>query len=444
MATGVLKLKLGKCLTGPTKRMHDDLKQVSEWCDQARNAMARAWLRWREDHPCWTPPQAEKEGVPQVYKNGEPKLIHPIFPKSLEHEGRELGWETWLYHHGTHAAPNVSAIVISSCESDVVDSLKTRLPKSKGFESFYKWEAILKHEINLDSFRGRRVPVPCSQTILAYDGDCSKEFKPSNTNRISLAEDVSRRGESSCVLKFQLFSTQMNRDRLYHICRLEARQLSDGNKQVLRRIARREMKLQDSEMVYVSSEKSKRMKRKPETGWYLHLTYDQEERSLGLNPENVAVLTHQSGARENRNPFMIAHGDNHWYLGNGSMIDNITRRLNARRQNMRQESRFTVGRSRGHGQKGFYEKTKPITRRVNNVIDNLVWHVVNDVVKFCTRNNCGTVQYQEPSMSFRHGAGWFNVRNVQWDWTRFLARLNHVCVRYGIAVDVTGYQAQTA
>ena len=53
MAVGVISLKLGKCVTAPTKRMIKDLNDIAEKNRAVKNAIARTWITFHDDNPEW-------------------------------------------------------------------------------------------------------------------------------------------------------------------------------------------------------------------------------------------------------------------------------------------------------------------------------------------------------------------------------------------------------
>ena len=55
--TGVIEMKLGFCLTAPTKRAAADLHDLAHQCNVVRNGVTRAWERWHEDNPDYQPKQ---------------------------------------------------------------------------------------------------------------------------------------------------------------------------------------------------------------------------------------------------------------------------------------------------------------------------------------------------------------------------------------------------
>jgi hypothetical protein len=158
--TGVLEMKLGFCLTAPTKRAIADLHEIANKCNLVRNGLVRYWERWREDHPEWKPEQrrdrkgdakvarkmkvekpwkvkqvkdliatkdaVESESGEVTYKGKtiakfevDPVLENPAFSQDLENE---------MYHRGCEIASNVGCSIIAQLRSEVIDRLKTRLP----------------------------------------------------------------------------------------------------------------------------------------------------------------------------------------------------------------------------------------------------------------------------------------------------------------------------
>ena len=72
---------------------------------------------------------------------------------------------------------------------------------------------------------------------------------------------------------------------------------------------------------------------------------------------------------------------------------------------------------------------------MQNMIENFIDTTVAEIMKFCQRYDCGTVEYYEPTLGSRTNS-WFIKNNVQHDWTNFLRKLKYKCWLYGIDLDV--------
>ena len=126
MPAGIIQIKLGSCLSMPTRKMNKYLDEIANECNVARNAMARFWLRWREDNPDWKPEQRrDRSGALKFTKpsknNAKPEPV-------LEDDALSQEIGNAIYHRGTEAAPRVSATVVSHLRKDVMTVLLADMP----------------------------------------------------------------------------------------------------------------------------------------------------------------------------------------------------------------------------------------------------------------------------------------------------------------------------
>lgn len=396
----VLRLRLGACLTAPTKRMIADLHAVTARCNVARNAMARAWQRWREDNPDWKP------GVGVSKKTGREYVKNEPMPKKIGDGDDGISGSTYLYRRARLVVPEVSSTVISMCAQEVYSRLAANMPWNHGGQAKYRWQAIEGNEVNLETYRGLAIPIHNRDAAFCYCGDASRDIKDPR---------IAEMGKSSAVLRFGLFSQLSGREHTDYICRVEVRQLSQGNRRLLQHIARRKWKLCDSKLVW-------------DDGWYFNLTYDQPLRDYGLNKKNVATLT-LCGAEESQ-PLRVGCGHARpWDLGHARTMEAENNRLDQRRKALRHEHG-----TNGHGRGRVERYIKPITRGLRFLMKRFQENLVREVLKYCLRNDCGSIHYREPTMPLREKS-WFAKRKLPFDWTGFLARLGHKCKLHGIELQ---------
>ena len=415
---GLLRLKLGACMTGPTKRLAEDLHAVARLCNRARNAMARAWLRWREDNPDWqAPPALDTAGKPKLRRDGEPILLCPAHPITLPHptEGHDITFRTWLYHAGRKAVPELAGNLVSLCAGEVLSRLTAAMPYNHQGQARRRWEAVLGNEVNLDSYRSLSIPVPNNSSGIRYT-DAGRDAKLSAAVRQRLLTA----GSSSCAIAFPLWSGSSGRTWTCPIVRLEVRQLSRGNRHVVRKVASGQWKFSDSELVFIEDK-----------GWFFHLTYQQPTADLGLDKSRVAVLS--AADPKGLHPFTLTDGSKTWQVGHGPLLKSAFGRLDARRRAMRQDYGVAGSGRRGHCHQRNERDKRPITRHVRHLGNRIVAQAAAEVVKFCLRFDCGTVEYREPAPQARRHT-WFGKADVQWDWTLFAAKLKHQLARRGIVL----------
>lgn len=422
---GLLRIKLGACRTGPTKRLRADLHTIALLCNRARNAMARAWLRWREDHPDWTPPVAvDDEGRPRQRRDGSPILVCPMHPLRLDYEGRPISFRTWLYHAGRTVVPQLSVAIVSMLSGEVEVRLKSKMPYNHTGLARQRWEAVLLNEVNLDTYRSLTIPVPNNNMALCYGGATGgREAKVSR----AVQQRLHRFGDSGCTLALPLWSDRAGRQWKYAVVALRVSAHSAGNRALIRRVtdAASGWKLADSELVFVDGK-----------GWFFHLTYQQPDDSLPqIESSQVAVLQAQE---EGDYPFVVTVAGEPdrkplWKVGKGPHLLYQFRRLDARRRAMRTDY-GTAGHGRqGHGQQRNQRDIRPVTRAVNHLVNDVAAQTAAEIIRFCSRHQCGKLLWQEPHIAARPRL-WFAQNRVQWDWTLFQAKLNHQCRKAGVTI----------
>jgi len=232
-------------------------------------------------------------------------------------------------------------------------------------------------------------------------------------------------GKSSAVIALQLFSRPSGRS-LNAFCRIETRQLPAGKRKILRRLARGEWEIRDSVLTYKEKQQA----------WFFQLTCKQPFESLGLDRERVAVL--KLADKEQDQPFILTMGDDAptWHLG-FRVLEREYGNINMRRRNLRGKYRVAGSGRKGHGRRRIEYRIRSITHQAHDLMERFTDHVVADVMKFCVRHDCGTVDYSEPALMTR-AKSWFAARNIPYDWTRLLSQLNQKCTRHQIVLLVNG------
>lgn len=461
-AVGVLEMKLGACLTAPTKRAIADLHHLSYQANVVRNGVARFWERWREDHPDWTPEQRrDRQGNPKVTKtiqaeegiskkkvidllkaevaeiraNGDivqktdGKLIgKQVDSAVLEHPGFSQDLENAMYSAGTKLAPDMACALIAQLRGEVLDRLKTRLPynhaRETGGKCKFRWEGILANEVARDTYRSIHIPVPNNAAIVGYQGHLSRSISK------GVNEKVRRMCQSSAVVRFVCFSNKSGRDNLDHVFRIEARQLPKGKRAILYRIATGEWKLCDSKLVYKRN------------AWFFQMTYRQPQKSLNLNKNNVGTLV--MAPYNSKQPFSIDFRTDsgkvlRWELGDGVVLLSEYQRLLLRRRVIQNRYKTASTGRKGHGKQRAFRVMKPLTRRANDLMEVFTNHVVASIIKFCIRFDVGTVIYREPSLILRDYS-WFaknkSGQPIPYNWTTLALKLKHKTWINGIDFDV--------
>jgi hypothetical protein len=399
---GILKLKLGACLSGPTKRMAADLHEAALSCRRVRNFGARWWQRWREDHP-------DHEGG--------------LLPNDAARE---------RYAAACALAPSLATPCVASCLREVDDSLKTRVPRGHPGEARYRWQAVLGAECNLETWRAEVIPLHNRTVKLCYAGD--RERSEAELSALAhgkaprlhrLTRTLAACGGSSCVLQFQLFSRGSGRAETNVTCRLEARQLTRGNRAVLRRIASGEWAARDSELVWHERDRH--------PAWHLHLVYRQPRPEAGLDLGRTATLT--ACAHDAERPFAVEGPEGRpWDLGFRGLAREYER-MRLRRLALRNRYRESGPGRKGHGRGRVEAAIGPASRGLQSLAQRSLCLVVAEVLRYCRRQDCGRLVYLEPGTGARP-YGWFGRKDIPFDWTNFKGRLAHKCALIGIVLEV--------
>lgn len=426
---GTLRVKLHRSLTGTNARLKADLEQVAIWCNQARNAMVRTWLRWHEDHPEFNQGQKHPKPWPQaVYPDGS---VAP--PKEKPAEGEKakrrtqgsaepMGFRNLLYRAGCDAAPNLAAAIVSSLAGEVQAwlitraGLETRL-KCKRPSWWKQWQALLAYDLSVPTFREWSIPVPNQQSFLAWEGWASR---PNGT--------LTERKDGGCVLQCPLFAASYGRTHAKLLTQLDVGGLTRGHKNLIRRLVRNAVDEVEHQWKWGDSEL---VERKGE--WYVNVSYKQPNRSLGLDQGQEAHLW-LAPPDEPRGPFQVECEAGRWWVGHGQTLVAEFQRLEDRRINIRARYRDSEDR-KGRGQNRFFKVFRPSERKTHEMEKRFVYNLIRDVLRFCQRNDCGSVVFHEPG-TWLKGNGWFSKHNAPCDWTMLSARLKDKLGDVGITLTV--------
>lgn len=229
-----------------------------------------------------------------------------------------------------------------------------------------------------------------------------------------------------------MFSRASGRDQTAHIVRLFIKRLSAGQKRILLQIAKGELKMMGSEVVYREDKekdrKSEYKNRKGEkvSGWYLHLTYAQPLEPLNLDARRVATL---SPARyDARRPFVLTlPGGKTIGMGDGVPYIKEFERLEVRRKSL--HHRYRSGGGKGRGRRRYYQNLKPNARRTPDMQAQFRRRLISFLRRMLERHNCGKLVYREPAMPLRDRM-WFGQRNAPFNWSVFEADLKRFCLRH--------------
>jgi hypothetical protein len=438
--SGVLKVKLGVSLTGPTRKMHAELAGMLRDARRIRNEMAWAFRQWHRDNPGWSPPQAMigkgenrkpwfinrtvagvRRQVPVPENLPMPKEITPEMSGGIipaDATGRSF--LTFLYWAGVKAVPDRPAFLYGQCSKEVNKELTSAFA-GEG-EAYWRWQAVLTGERQVSDYeKCRTIPMPRSggMTIampasslgdLTTMAGAGVRFGPNGL-------DLREAGRHHCILSFPTGNSRRA------VCRLRVRRLSDGNRKLFRRIIAGTdgFSLADSQLVCRDGE------------WWLHVCYEQPVQAKHLDPKREAKIVPCFG--QATNPFeAITVGEKPWRLGNVRPMLADALRVRARAATLR-------GRvQRGHGRPAFMLPIRKASRRLTNLAEAFVRDMATEAAEYAVRSGCGTLVYWEPHPKTRDHL-WPSARRIDFDWTQFGNRLQRACALRGVRLEVVRVNA---
>lgn len=407
-SVGTLKIPLGQCLTGPTRRLYADLDQAQTWCDLARNAMFRHWQRYHEDHPdCDT--------------------VFPATP--TDDQGEPLpgqSFSTLLYDVGREAAPQlISSVVALISNSEIKKNLTTDI-RHRGLSERTVWRAIKYHLQARPTCREGTIPVPHNAAALGLAGAITvKGQKNPYLTALTGPETA---------LAFPLFSREAGRQVTSPLVRLDLHKLAPGQRDLVRRIVTHSDGHQwlDSQLV------------KTDDRWSFHLSYQKPiDRLTGLDPDRIATLRPtRPGAPQ---PFLVTCPGTdaqdqpftaRWNLGHGVWLVAEQRRLNERRKNMRTRYQELGSAKKGHGRDRLEARFAFGRRQTEDHQAHFSWQLAGELLRFCERFACGAVHYLEPNLALRDHL-WLAKQGVSLDWTSLCHKLRHKLESRGVLFDAS-------
>ena len=404
----ILKVKLGRPLQMPQKRLFTLLTQGRQYCCQARNAAMMHWYRFRKDNPDWEPGAEYDAPEPKIKRKAKEDAKAPKDSPI----GPRLFLSRELYAAGSSAAPNLAGVVLSSCCQDVIKRLKANTPYNHPGKARKVWRAILDNEVCIPTWREGCIPVPRNASAFGYEGHATRVLK-----------DLSRAAESGCALQFPLLSRMSGYKTITPVVRLEVGDMSRGHRQLLRRLADGRLRLADSQL----TEKDDK--------WFALLCYEIPEIESALPVDRVMTL--EPCVPGSKWPFRLMWTDDDgqaetWGIGMARPLVGDYRRVETRRRAIRY--RYRDGCGSGHGKQRWYKTIRPMSRAVVDMQSRFEKQTVADVMKTMLRAGCGKLQYREPSMPVRERS-WFAGVDVPFGWATFEARLKFKVESAGLAYD---------
>jgi hypothetical protein len=375
--------------------MTKDLMIVAQELNRARNAMIRYFLDFHAAHPD----------------------VNVCLPKhAKKNSEKELSATTMLYHFGRLAAPKVNSNLVSAAAGQVWSKLRSKISYTYRVKSRFMWEGILAYEIAPPQYTQRRsetntglaIPAPRSQTSFAYCGQVAGE-----------AERTRLIGESksSALLRFVLWSKDSGRKHRSYVVRVHVDQLSDGNRAFLRKIARGEVRIADSQIVYKRG------------AWFFQLAYEPElGKALGEKKAALVACPHVA-----LRPFQIEGlevANERIRLPSVEPFLEKMRRLTARRRAIQYRQRHNAP---GHGRDRIYSVTRPIDRQRSDHSITWIRDTCSYIARRAWRAGIATIEYFEPVPMIREFL-WFGKRGIPFNWTTFLQRLTNACKKVGIEI----------
>lgn len=436
MPISVLKIPLGAALCGSTKRLHKDLMQISTRLNVSRNGVLWSWMQWCKTNSYAPMTQLDCAGQPKPSFLGRPKFQSAPMPARMpvdrvikcrsckatgQKEGQpcrscdgighksHINGQQWLYERAREITPEIGTGILSYMTQDEWKNLSAKVPFGQGGISSLRWQSYLLHEAQLPNARGLHIPIGQGWATIVYNGAASRDVQ----------KNLLHFGKSGCVLIASLFSGESGRQDKVMVVRLNVGSMNPGHRAIIGRVARGEWPMAGSKLVWHAQDKN--------PAWHFHLSYEQPEVEMRLDKERSAVLF--GTPRENR-PFRLECTEFGRPSGNVRTLLKRYTHLENKRQYLTGSYRDSAAR-RSHGRQRIYKELKPLTRKLGNLMAELIRDVAADAVAFCVRNNCGTLQYQEPSLSQRQWS-WFANHDLDFNWTKLQLTLEHSCQKAGI------------
>jgi len=139
-------------------------------------------------------------------------------------------------------------------------------------------------------------------------------------------------------------------------------------------------------------------------------------------------------AKHAQRPFRLdLPGGDEWFVGDGDYLKAQTARLIGLRKQIGWRYRNRMGA--GHGRRKIDAAVRRRRQQERNMRQEVLRHMIADIVRQCLKANVGTLIYHEPSGPLREHS-WFAAAGLTWDWTRFCQDLKNAAARQSIAVTV--------
>ena len=418
----VLKLKLGSCLTSPTKRGAADLHEAALLYNRAQTAMVRHWERHCEA-TLGTVETIHCKGIPNGRLNPKtgkrtapspPREIRVLVMPTEIVEQYELPpkFTTELYHVGRLLAPRLSPSSLSLASNTILGAhVNKRTPWNHRGKARRAWQAILAGEAVRPCFREKAIGVANKTTTLLYEAN-------------------------KATLTFALWSNQSGRKVLSPTWRIETRQLPRGLRKIVRQVATKQWKLCDSELVWHAPRS-----RRGRGYWAFHMCYERPPYKEKHDAKRIATLKLLGG--EGERPFEVAGPDCFpWKVSDTRALLVTYRHLEAVRLARRSKYRDAGSGSKGHGRGRIEETIAPVSRAAKALMERYSKACVAEIVRYCIRHDCGTLVFDSPRTK-QKAAGWFAQREIPFDWTQFCSRLKYRAWLRGIRVVKDGEKNST-
>lgn len=402
----VVKLKLGRAVNMPTRSVAPMLADIAHHCNLARNRMMRAWVRWREDHPDYTPGQRTgRDGKPAFKESGQPKIESDVMSQEFQKK---------LYHIGRDVARHINSSIVSMCWGEVCDDLAAKVSYRHAGSARFEWQAILGCEHSQPSYRQPMIPLHYRGVTLGYLGKCSQPVGKS---------EIEHWAQDHCVVRITTHSKESGREQKAIVCLVHVADFSRGQRKILQRVASGEVKMSCSKLV------------EDRNSWFLHLTLMLPKpcESTGQRTARLVPM-----GRESRFPFALHLPDVEQPLrvGHADGLIGEHRRIEIRRRTL--GYRYSRGLGPGKGAQRLRIKQRPGARAFVDLQKRYQQQMVAFLCRVCARENIDILDYCEPALSTRSNS-FYALNAVPFNWTDFAGRLSYkmacIGVRYKKSVD---------
>lgn len=382
----LITLKLGSAVNMPDRRMRDILTLCALQSNRSATAAARRWQRWHEDAPEYV------DTAPSAWWDS------PV--------GKAV------YRAACDAAPELSTNIVSS----LVQRVRSLLGKRQRWKerTIHKttWRAVLANDERLPFFCNETFPIPRKNARFCWLGKLDRPDSGTMTDRLQ------RASTSQALLYVPLLSKQATCGMRSLLARVEVRQLTNGQKRILRNITDDEQPdwtMRDSLLTCRDGQ------------WLFRMTYAQPE--ISLNADTTIEVW--PSLPDQRNPmYCRLPGGQRSYFGDGGILVFETARGIGRSKSLAWKYRYGAGA--GHGKQRYFSKQRPIARRQRSIADMNLKKCVSHVIRVCERNEAGTVSFRRPSEWIKRN-DWYRGKGISFAWVDFEARLAAKCETKGIA-----------